>query len=144
YELLSGLPDTLGPKQSISVPFRVTCLTPPDGSTEGTGGGCKGYTKCGRITYGMVCGNGATTKSSTTCCFTKSKDCDEQTMNDGDDTDRDLIPYSPLGYSNHYSQSELSPSGDDLGGGGDAACYPESERKECYCDPCYNKGVPKK
>jgi len=39
FELLGGLPDSLGAGQTITVPYRVTCLLSPDGGDGGTGGG---------------------------------------------------------------------------------------------------------
>ena len=67
YELLTGMPDSLGAKERITVPYRVTCLRPLDQEeNQGSGGGCKTYIACIRITYTIECAyvhpNGDVTK----------------------------------------------------------------------------------
>ncbi len=59
YELLGAVPERLGAKQSVSVPYRVTMLQGfnQDGSGAGTGGGCERYLVCGRVLYGFICAN---------------------------------------------------------------------------------------
>jgi hypothetical protein len=61
YELGGGLPTSLGGKESLVIPYRVTALAPfaPDGS--GSGGGCVVYTTTLRTTYAYDCANGTTT-----------------------------------------------------------------------------------
>lgn len=73
YELLSGLPDSLEPKQRITVPYRITCLKSLDQDDgEDSGGGCYNYLKCKTVTYTYQCPNGDTSSGSAVHCVTKS------------------------------------------------------------------------
>ena len=69
YELLAGLPESLGAKERITVPFRVSCLQSlePDGQS---GGGCGTYYNCLGVGYSYVCANGGESSGSAQSCFT--------------------------------------------------------------------------
>ncbi|VAW81991.1 hypothetical protein MNBD_GAMMA13-293, partial [hydrothermal vent metagenome] len=64
YEFQQGLPDYLGAKDSLVIPYRITALAPfnPDGS--GTGGGCGAYSNGGNVSYDYTCANGTITGGS--------------------------------------------------------------------------------
>ncbi|MGD8912254.1 MAG: fibronectin type III domain-containing protein, partial [Candidatus Thiodiazotropha sp.] len=65
FEFLANLPDTLGPKQSLVIPYRVTALAPYDPDGTGSGGGCSGYSAGSRVEYWYECTNGEITSGST-------------------------------------------------------------------------------
>ncbi|MCU7856266.1 MAG: carboxypeptidase-like regulatory domain-containing protein, partial [Candidatus Thiodiazotropha sp. (ex Lucinoma borealis)] len=66
YEFLANLPDTLGAKESLVIPYRVTALAPYDPDGAGSGGGCGGYAAGSRVSYTYECKNGVTSSGSTT------------------------------------------------------------------------------
>ena len=72
YEILGGLPDQLGAKERIRVPYRLTCLAPlnPDEDGEASGGGCFSYFKAIRTIYSWICANGIWSGGSTRHAFT--------------------------------------------------------------------------
>ncbi|MGD8294450.1 MAG: hypothetical protein PVF37_22245, partial [Desulfobacterales bacterium] len=74
YELMGGLPESLGAKAQITVPYRVTCIKSLDQGDAGqaTGGGCQNYRKCAVVGYGYVCANGQATKSAINHCWTRA------------------------------------------------------------------------
>ncbi|MEW8047871.1 MAG: hypothetical protein AB2805_15390, partial [Candidatus Thiodiazotropha sp.] len=65
YEFLANLPDTLGAKESLVIPYRVTALAPYDPDGTGSGGGCGGYAAGSRVDYWYKCANGQITSGST-------------------------------------------------------------------------------
>ncbi|MCG7883384.1 MAG: fibronectin type III domain-containing protein [Candidatus Thiodiazotropha taylori] len=65
YEFLANLPDTLGAKESLVIPYRVTALAPYDPDGTGSGGGCGGYAAGSRVDYWYECKNGQITSGST-------------------------------------------------------------------------------
>ncbi|MEW8183743.1 MAG: fibronectin type III domain-containing protein [Candidatus Thiodiazotropha endolucinida] len=65
YEFLANLPDTLGAKESLVIPYRVTALAPYDPDGTGSGGGCGGYGAGSRVDYWYECANGQITSGST-------------------------------------------------------------------------------
>ncbi|MCP3869060.1 MAG: hypothetical protein GY703_13350, partial [Gammaproteobacteria bacterium] len=71
YELLDGIPDSLGAGESITVAYRVTCLKPLE-QDDGTGGGCYTYRNCLTIPYTYKCANDVRTGSRATYCWTRS------------------------------------------------------------------------
>ena len=61
FEFLSPVPDTLGPKQRVTLPYRVIALTSLEqaaGSGNASGGGCYNYSAYTRVDYGFQCANG--------------------------------------------------------------------------------------
>ncbi|MCU7905837.1 MAG: hypothetical protein KZQ76_08255 [Candidatus Thiodiazotropha sp. (ex Epidulcina cf. delphinae)] len=66
YEFLADLPDSLGAKESLVIPYRVTALAPYDPDGSASGGGCGGYSAGSRIEYWYKCANGRITSGSTT------------------------------------------------------------------------------
>ncbi|MCU7860627.1 MAG: hypothetical protein KZQ86_12530, partial [Candidatus Thiodiazotropha sp. (ex Lucinoma kastoroae)] len=66
YEFLANLPNSLGAKESLVIPYRVTALAPYDPDGSGSGGGCGGYSAGSRINYRYECTNGDVTSGSTT------------------------------------------------------------------------------
>lgn len=64
YEFLANLPDTLGAKESLVIPYRVTALAPYDPDGTGSGGGCGGYGAGSRVNYSYECANGQITRGS--------------------------------------------------------------------------------
>ncbi|MFZ2039424.1 MAG: hypothetical protein WAV08_01935, partial [Desulfobacterales bacterium] len=72
YEILGGLPEQLGAKERISVPYRLTCLAPlnPAEDGEATGGGCYSYFQAIQTIYSWICANGVWSGGSTRHAFT--------------------------------------------------------------------------
>ena len=70
YELLSEPPSTLGAKEEVSVPFRITCLQSFDPSEDGGagGGGCGRTLTHGRVSYAYTCANGERTPQASPYC----------------------------------------------------------------------------
>ena len=60
YEFLASIPESIGAKESFTVPYRVTCLSSLSGEDEGGGGSCITYTKSTCLWYLYVCSNGTT------------------------------------------------------------------------------------
>ncbi len=58
YELLASVPDTIEAKESITVPYRVTCLASLTGGDDGAGGDCVTYSDKTCLWYLYVCSNG--------------------------------------------------------------------------------------
>ncbi len=80
YELLSALPGTIPPNGRITVPFRVTCLSAPDGSQDTGAGGCRVLNQCTKIDYGWECANGTKSLSGALhCIIYDNGECDEGT-----------------------------------------------------------------
>ncbi|MBL0380143.1 MAG: right-handed parallel beta-helix repeat-containing protein [Desulfofustis sp. PB-SRB1] len=71
YELLEGLPDSLEAKQSITIPYRITCLKSLSQEDE-SGGGCHSYHKCICSDYEYECINGEWQGGSSCHCFSRS------------------------------------------------------------------------
>ncbi|MCU7918626.1 MAG: hypothetical protein KZQ95_09740 [Candidatus Thiodiazotropha sp. (ex Epidulcina cf. delphinae)] len=65
YEFLANLPDTLGAKESLVIPYRVTAIAPYDPDGSASGGGCGGYGAGSRVDYQYKCTNGDITSGST-------------------------------------------------------------------------------
>ncbi|MFZ0725147.1 MAG: fibronectin type III domain-containing protein, partial [Desulfobacterales bacterium] len=137
FEFLSGsLPDTLAAKESIVIPYRVTCLQSLDREEGGTGGGCNRYVRCMNVDYGFRCANGNWTNSSVRHCWTYS--------------------YGECAHSTGFAPGASGGGTWNLGtgsGGGSVSspapaprpiegvkCFPEPKRKEGFCSPCYLKG----
>ncbi len=59
YELLANIPDTIEAKESITVPYRVTCLASLTGNDEGAGGDCFSYGDETCLWYLFECTNGS-------------------------------------------------------------------------------------
>jgi hypothetical protein len=126
YEILGGLPNSLGPKERITVPFRVTCLQSLDQEEdgEGTGGGSCYYVRCMVVDYAWECINGVWRWAAIQACWSYSYgDCSGGGGGDG------------FWYV----------SGGGGGGGGfvpwwksiqGLICFPDFKRKECFNDIC--------
>ncbi|MEW6079368.1 MAG: right-handed parallel beta-helix repeat-containing protein [Thermodesulfobacteriota bacterium] len=74
-----GVPDSILPHQSVSVPYRITCLQ-VSGATgeEGTGGlekCCTDHRACGYTSYTYTCANGTTLTGSFMSCYTWKDNC---------------------------------------------------------------------
>ncbi|MET0028819.1 MAG: Ig-like domain-containing protein [Candidatus Thiodiazotropha sp.] len=65
YEFLANLPESLGAKESLVIPYRVTALAPYDPDGSGSGGGCGGYGAGSRVVYWYKCANDVVTSGST-------------------------------------------------------------------------------
>ncbi len=69
YELLGDLPISLGAKERITIPYRVTALKALEQGADGSGGGCRKPQWYLRITYTYKCADGDEIKSSSTTVF---------------------------------------------------------------------------
>ncbi len=76
YEFLASIPESIGAKESITVPYRVTCLSSLSGEDEGAGGSCFTYTKSTCLWYLYVCSNGTSYEDVRCVVFTHAMgDC---------------------------------------------------------------------
>ena len=77
YEFtLSGLPEYLEAKQVVTIPYRITCLTPlENGGESGAGAGVCNYTKCTHLLYHYHCINGISSSGSAGSCVTRAWSC---------------------------------------------------------------------
>jgi RHS repeat-associated protein len=73
YEILGNVPATIEAKQSVRVPYRVTCLSRLEGDEESGGGGCRRYVTCMSVCYLYKCSNGAEFAGCTSFCFLRSE-----------------------------------------------------------------------
>ena len=133
YESLENIPTTIAAKEKITIPYRVTCLTPYGQQTEASGGGdsCTPYMNKARVEYDYCCANGQVTKSSIGIYLSQvPQGCT-------DDEDYEEGGYDPVRY--YYGGDDP-----DVTGGGPAAepiegtkCYKDAEKEEC--EDCKNK-----
>jgi parallel beta-helix repeat protein len=72
YEVLGGMPESLGAKERITVAYRAIALRDLDPDASGTGGGCFTYSACMSIDHDYTCSNGAVTDGSASYCFTRA------------------------------------------------------------------------
>jgi len=70
YEVVSGIPASLGAKEKITVPYRVTALSSADQSENGSGGGCSSYGGTWVWTDTYPCANGSQRSGSASAYFT--------------------------------------------------------------------------
>ena len=85
FEFLGSLPDSLAPKQSITIPYRITALKSwfQTGATDETGGGCEWYKNCDTVVkWDFLCANGRMTQKELTLCF-QSLQCSNDSSDDG-------------------------------------------------------------
>ncbi|MCL7489395.1 MAG: RHS domain-containing protein [Desulfobulbaceae bacterium] len=68
FELLEGLPDSLEAKETITIPYRITCLNSLE-QDDGSGGGCYTYNRCLGVTYGYTCANGNYSQGGNSFCW---------------------------------------------------------------------------
>jgi len=73
YELLGDLPISLGAKERITIPYRITALKRLDQSTDGSGGGCQYYYQRFLVTYTYQCADGTKRQDSKTVTFLRSE-----------------------------------------------------------------------
>ncbi len=116
YEFFGDVPDTLAPKQQITVPYKITALQSLRGNTLVTArsnissakvpinnGGCTSYSQCGGTNHDYVCANSARRDGSSTSCFTS-----------GLGNSCDVYFYHPT--------THLFPNGPDFSAIGDDSC----------------------
>ncbi|MFH1613961.1 MAG: CARDB domain-containing protein, partial [Planctomycetota bacterium] len=73
YELLQGIPDSIGAKERLTVSYRLTCLQSLDQDEEtGTGGANGSYSACMSASYHGVCSNGCPYSGNPPHCFYRS------------------------------------------------------------------------
>lgn len=68
FEFLSPVPDSLGAKQRVTLPYRVVALQSLEGaanSSTASGGGCYNYNNNTTVQYGFECANGAESSGAT-------------------------------------------------------------------------------
>ena len=129
YELSGSLPETIGAGQSVTVAYRVTCLSSLEPDAEGTGGGCGTYATCMTVGYSYCCTNGVWTKSSVNHCWTRAwGDCSVT----GSASGTSAVVIS-AGSAAGSTSGSYTPSSSTVSG---AKCFPAPERKENFCLPC--------
>ncbi|MCP3950599.1 MAG: hypothetical protein GY697_00020 [Desulfobacterales bacterium] len=139
YELAENLPTSIDAKTSVTIAYRVTCVTPlePDGS--GTGGGCSTYGSCITIGYEYCCANGVWTNNAINYCMTSQYNCTSDTsgppnVNTGGGT------WNYGGGSGSGSTSAPAPAPAQIEG---VKCFPKPDRKEQFCGTCWLKDTAK-
>ncbi|SCY35580.1 RHS repeat-associated core domain-containing protein [Desulfoluna spongiiphila] len=76
YEFLVDFPETIGAKERVVVPYRVTCISSPDESdAQSTGGGCGTYSNCVRVRAESPCPNDYVSTTSAQSCFSYAIRC---------------------------------------------------------------------
>ena len=137
YEILGGLPDSLGAKQRITVPYRVTCLVSLD-QAEGDagGGGCTRHLKCSDIVYAYICANGHWSTAYTHYCWV-TETCRDTNSGTGGTP---VIPSPPihsgvrgLFLDTGSRSSSPGPAAKPIDG---PKCFPDPDGKECDYDLC--------
>jgi RHS repeat-associated protein len=126
YEILGGLPDTLGAKERITVPFRVTCLQSLDQEEDGdgSGGGSCYYVRCMVVDYTYQCVNGVWRWAAVQACWTYGYgDCSG--LGGGG------VWYVYGGGGGGGSTPVYSPQSSTMD-----KCFPPGERKECFAGKC--------
>ncbi|MCP4691399.1 MAG: hypothetical protein GY859_25370, partial [Desulfobacterales bacterium] len=130
YELLAPAPDSLEAKQSVTLPYRVTCISSPNQSDPGaTGGGCEPYTKCGGGLYRyQACPEDpVTTKGSARQCFLKkAANCDG-----GGDTGPGKTPVRIVGPKSPDYEKIVPKPGKFDSNDGKNDCKPCPENPDC-------------
>jgi RHS repeat-associated protein len=133
YELMEGLPSSLGAKERIVVPYRVTCLNSPSQKEEtGSGGGCQRSLQCGKVAYKFECANGTSYTKSMQYCFTYDNgECTGSSGSSGSTGGSSGGSASYSWSSGGSSGSTWSPSYEEING---VVCWPEGELKESWFD----------
>ncbi len=72
YELLGAIPEKINAKESIRVPYRITCLRDQAGGTGSGGATNASYKNCVKIAYEFTCANGDVAKGVALYCITKT------------------------------------------------------------------------
>ena len=68
FEFLSPVPETLGAKERVTLPYRVVALQSLEdasNSSTASGGGCYNYNNSTTVQYGFVCANGDLSSNAT-------------------------------------------------------------------------------
>ena len=73
YELLGGLPESLGAKERITVAYRAIALSDLGADGSGSGGGCYTYTRCFDTRYVYQCANDVVADGNTPYCVTRAE-----------------------------------------------------------------------
>ncbi len=70
YELMDGIPTSLGAQERVVAAFRAVALKAFDPATDGnaTGGGCSAYSACFNVHYDYACANGTVTNGAASFC----------------------------------------------------------------------------
>lgn len=74
YEMLAKLPTSLGPKDSVVIPYRVTAIAPTEPDGTASGAGCYRYIKVMTCAVDYVCANGEVSRTGTLHTWTKVYD----------------------------------------------------------------------
>ncbi len=126
YEFLTDLPDSLGAKEQVVLPYRVVCRQSVYDS-EDNGGGTSGSSGCITIHYDFVCSNGATFSYTVSTCFHNSISGSE--ISDGFSYGDDTTTAISNGQDNTGSSNvSAGPSSQGISGG--VVCWPVAVRME--------------
>ena len=132
YEVLAGLPESLESHESMTVPYRVTCLMSPslEAEGQGSGGGCQTDGGCGTVEYDFECLNHVRTTCETGYCITHTA-CSES---------EELPPDYHPGPATVSGWGAIGSSGGglthpatELAGAGGSQCYPPLGPSEPDC-----------
>jgi len=139
YELPDGLPTSIAAKSSVTIAYRVTCVSPLEPDGTGTGGGCQTYGSCITIGYQYQCTNGVLSKNAINYCMTSQYGCTggggaPPTVSTGGGT------WNYGSSSGSGSTSAPAPAPAQIEG---VKCFPQPERKEKFCVSCWLKDTAK-
>ncbi len=110
YELLSDIPDTIEAKESITVPYRVTCLARLTGADGGAGGDCFSYGDESCLWYLFECSNGSVWEEVRCVRFVSiNGDCFNFAADPGDSTGGSGITIT--GFDSNYTPEESTFEG---------------------------------
>ena len=134
YETLETIPTSIAAKEKITIPYRVTCLTPYGQSTEASGGGddCTPYNNRGRVEYDYCCANGNITKGGLSVYVNKvPPNCGADYYEDPETGGMSVRPPEPMdtGDADLWSPPSKAVEG--------TKCYKDAEQEEC--EDCKNK-----
>ena len=135
YEVLTGLPTSLGAKERIIIPYKITCLEPLQNSGNGTGDDdCGSYRKCMTVTWDWNCVNGESSSGTRQVCGNKYWGCCtcSSAGSVGNCTGSMII-------SGGYSGGWGSGPGPSPTTFKEAPCIPENPYKSSFCDECNKK-----
>ena len=136
YEALVNIPESLGAKQRVTIPIRVTCLTSLIQDQEGSGGGCRSYLRCGNVSYIFICANGKGASSKTTFCVTYTLPGCSSGGSGGNSGGGSWGICADCGDGG--STSGTAPAATPIEAG--PQCYPDvKSERECWYEPCGQK-----
>jgi RHS repeat-associated protein len=134
YEATDSIPASINPKESIHIPYRVTCLSAYGEEASGGGINCTPSINKARVEYDFCCALGQIIKSGVDFHFIYvSIGCSSVVDEDSSSGGIDPVRYYQ-GSSGGTGSTSGSPAVSAIQG---TKCYPKNEKEEC--ETCKNK-----